>query len=676
MKRYAVESLLRPLVELPSVMVSASAALVIAVAPDLFWVPASGEASFALGRWLVVGALLTNAARRSWDAWRLKNYRHALSGTPNYAMSGDQMPQRANALFVGRAFRWRDLHARRLAETTREHARPYVLELPGGKESGNPAIHGVGSFEREAEHDLWLSDADRMGHVLVVGTTGVGKTRFAELLINQDIRGGGPVIVLDPKGDKELMLQMYLTALACGRGEDFLCFHLAFPPFSARYNIFGNYARVTEVAGRIREGLPDQGQSATFAEFVWSYVNGIAVASHALGRRMTIKSLLHHAQDIEGLVAEYMAMLLDQRASGWRDRHPENVSDVSKRQAKGQLPRAWADRKPDTIAMVETVQRLKIADDIGDRLLKAFSYDRSYHDKLVASLFPLLQKMSTGAIEEILSPDYDDTSDPRPVLDFETAIRMNQVVYIGLDSLTDSVVAKTVGAAMFADIKSLGGRLYNFGADQGLADAGRTQVSARIRLHADEFAEIVGPAFVAILNKLRGAGFDITAYTQSRADVEVGLGDAARAAQAEDNFNTLVMMRVQSEKTAEMLTKKVPEILVPTITWDSGASDGASGVNFSSSVKQRIGEERTQLVTASMLFNLPRGQAFISTQGNKLYKAIFPMPSAPQVKNAPKSVEQMAAQLIARYQATGSEPWRSLDAPWRTRQQDDAEQAL
>jgi len=35
----------------------------------------------------------------------------------------------------------------------------------------------------------------------VLGTTRVGKTRLAELLIAQDIRRGEVVIVFDPKGD-------------------------------------------------------------------------------------------------------------------------------------------------------------------------------------------------------------------------------------------------------------------------------------------------------------------------------------------------------------------------------------------------------------------------------------------------------------------------------------------
>ena len=40
---------------------------------------------------------------------------------------------------------------------------------------------------------------------MVVGLPGMGKTRFAELLISQDIRRGDVVIVLDPKGDADLL---------------------------------------------------------------------------------------------------------------------------------------------------------------------------------------------------------------------------------------------------------------------------------------------------------------------------------------------------------------------------------------------------------------------------------------------------------------------------------------
>ncbi len=58
---------------------------------------------------------------------------------------------------------------------------------------GDPALHGVGL---EDQHNLWMDLGERVGHTLVLGTTRVGKSRFAELLITQDIRRGEIVIVL------------------------------------------------------------------------------------------------------------------------------------------------------------------------------------------------------------------------------------------------------------------------------------------------------------------------------------------------------------------------------------------------------------------------------------------------------------------------------------------------
>ena len=44
---------------------------------------------------------------------------------------------------------------------------------------------------------------ERVGHTLVLGTTRVGKTRLAEILITQDIRRGDVVMLVDGSG-KEL----------------------------------------------------------------------------------------------------------------------------------------------------------------------------------------------------------------------------------------------------------------------------------------------------------------------------------------------------------------------------------------------------------------------------------------------------------------------------------------
>ena len=93
------------------------------------------------------------------------------------------------------------------------------------------------------------------------------------------------MIVFDPKGDAGLLRRVYAEAKRAGRARDFYMFHLGFPQVSARYNAIGNFSRITEVATRIANQLPSEGNSAAFKEFAWRFVNIIARALVALGRR-------------------------------------------------------------------------------------------------------------------------------------------------------------------------------------------------------------------------------------------------------------------------------------------------------------------------------------------------------------------------------------------------------
>lgn len=90
------------------------------------------------------------------------------------------------------------------------------------------------------------------------------------------------------------------------------------------------------------------------------------------------------------------------------------------------------------------------------------SNDRSYFEKLVSSLYPLLEKLTTGEVAKLISPDTEDLSDPRIIMDWRKVMESNAVVYIGLDSLSDAEVAAAVGNAMFADLTSLAGQIYKF----------------------------------------------------------------------------------------------------------------------------------------------------------------------------------------------------------------------
>lgn len=104
---------------------------------------------------------------------------------------------------------------------------------------------------------------------------------------------------------------------------------------------------------------------------------------------------------------------------------------------------------------------------------------------------------------------------------------------------------------MFADLVSVAGHIYKHGVEAGLPDGGRPATLPVISLHADEFNELIGDEFVPLVNKAGGAGFQVTAYTQTWSDIEARIGNHAKAGQIAGNFNTLIMLRVKELATAD-----------------------------------------------------------------------------------------------------------------------------
>ena len=277
-----VEVLLRPAVELYTVAACAGAAFLSLVAPwSLALSPAMG-----VGSALAFGAY---GALRYRDARVILRYRRNIRRLPRYVMTSKDVPVSQQRLFVGRGFLWEQKHTHRLTQTFRPEFRCYVeptlayrlarrleerLEFapfplsrlakltgwdmpvnpvrPLPPVGGLPRLHGI----EPDEVDVSLPLGERVGHSLVLGTTRVGKTRLAELFVTQDIRRRNAqgehevVIVIDPKGDADLLKRMYVEAKRAGREGEFYIFHLGWPEISARYNAVGRFGRISEVATR------------------------------------------------------------------------------------------------------------------------------------------------------------------------------------------------------------------------------------------------------------------------------------------------------------------------------------------------------------------------------------------------------------------------------------------
>lgn len=649
-----LDNRLRATVEfLPAVVLTGLAALL------LLWPAAFFPLMPDLARMTAL-AFVSLGAWRGWQGLKLLRYRAQLRRLPHYELDATHIPTSHHKLFLGRGFRWNRDHSQRLIEARAPEGRRYLapsalyrharaLELrlehsslfgwlpklirrdawwnpvrPIPPLGGDPALHGVGM---EDEKDVWMDIADRTGHTLVLGTTRVGKTRLAELLVTQDIRRGETVIVFDPKGDIDLLRRMVAEARRAGRLEQFHVFHLGFPEISERYNPIGEFGRITEVATRIAAQLPSQGNSAAFREFAWRFTNIVARALVGLGRKPDYTAIARFVTNVEPLLVDYYHLWLERDGpSDWRDavRTVEDNIDDKK------LPTALRGRDYHAVALVRFAKERHLYDPVADGLRSAFEYDKTYFDKLTASLLPLLEKLTSGRIGELLSPDYKDLHDPHPIMDWMRVIRERGIVYVGLDALSDTEVSSAVGNSMFADLTSVAGQLYKHGDTHGLPDIADHRRSL-ISIHADEFSELIGDEFIPLLNKAGGAGIQVTAYTQTAADIEAGIGDRAKAGQVSGNLNTLIMLRVKNEETACILTDQLPKVRLYTKLAETRVTDNndpSSPVDFVSQNADRLTEVESDMLTPADLVQLPKGQAFALLDGGQLYKLRLPLAGA------------------------------------------------
>lgn len=689
-----MEALLRPPVELWSTCTAFAAGTLAWLAPWALMMPlgiamATSLTFFGFGLW------------RGRQAWRVLRYQHHMKRLPDYHVRANQIPVSRHKLFLGKGFRWTQQHTQRLRDTLKPEVQRYVqpgtlyqwarqkevawesmpvLSLlakalrsrsrwnplaPLPAVGGKPALHAVEPHEQP----VWMDLGERVGHTLVLGTTRVGKTRLAELLITQDIRRGDVVIVFDPKGDADLLRRIYAEAKRAGRLDDFYLFHLGFPELSARYNAIGNFSRITEVATRIANQLPNEGNSAAFKEFAWRFVNIIARALVALKRRPDYQQIRRYINDIEPLFVEYAGHCAGVAGiEAWASLVEARAADIKERN----LPNALRGRSMEAIACMRLLQEKAIYDPVLDGLISAFKYDKTYFDKIVSSVGPLMEKLTTGTIAGLISPDYQDEQDARPIFEWMDVVRRKGIVYVGLDALTDTTVASAVGNSMFADLVSVAGHIYKHGVAAKDSDAPDPETKSRstptISLHADEFNELIGDEFVPLLNKAGGAGFQVTAYTQTWSDVEARIGSRAKAGQVAGNFNTLLMLRVKELDTAAMLTEQLPRVEVFTLMSVSGvddSSDPGSGVDFKSRNEDRISVSEVPMLTAADMVTLPKGQAFALLEGGQLWKIRIPLPDDREDTAMPDDFEAIAEAMRRSY-VTNDHWYRVTDHWWHT----------
>lgn len=599
-----------------------------------------------------------------------------LAGTPipfiDFEDLKKMLGQRAhrNDLWIGRGFTWGPAQTQRINEILKRPDWNEIMEKVLGKallyrylkrhflftlvhpfqsieqyregkkrvadQPGYTWIHGVG----DAEEDKFVPISHLEGHTFIVGTTGSGKTRCFDLFISQAVLRGETVIIIDPKGDKDMMEKAQRACEMLGRGDKFVSFHPAFPDQSVRINLLANYTKPTDLADRIAALIPSEGASASFQAFCFWALKAICASLILVGEKPTLKLIKHYltgtqADVVARLVIDVVGKYVRQTRADGEQQLQAAVDGIK----KGELTRSNV-----ALAYIAVYNDKKAKTDADvDDLIAMFTHPNEHFHKMTTNLLPVLTMLTSGKLGDMLSPE--ESSDHVHYQNTGSLIKSNAVVYVGLDSLSSPLVGSAIGSLFLADLTSVAGSRYNFPKDPGehekkpgvikrvfskiddaFQEPDRKNHAQVINLFVDEASEVANRPFLQLLNKGRGAGFRLFVATQTVADFEAKMGSAAAARQFISNMNNKICLRTVDPDTQKFMVEILPKTKVQVISRGQGLSVSATQpIPSGGATDERLSEEEADLFAPPLLGMLPNLEYIAIVSSGHVIKGRYPL---------------------------------------------------
>ena len=603
--------------------------------------------------YVIAGMSLAMAAYRLPGAVKLERLQQKLVGRDLTTMTVPELrnkavsPEHRNELWLGRGFVWTHTHTQRLysmmdkdwnlvakqsrentlddvvhwgEEMTRASQDVFLHDAPVGEFSiesmGQKWIHGI----EPQETDLYQPIDHVAGHTLIVGTTGAGKTRCFDLLISQAIAKGECVIIIDPKGDAEMRDNARAACEEVGRIGDFEMFHPAYPEESTPINPLANFSDISDIPSRISALLAGGGSSESFKQFGWLAMNQICQALYFLDKRPTLRTILQSLQMggddlLEQCVTKYGSEILGEQDFKDYFKATNPINDEG-----NPVDRFWTPTKGYCM-VYKTFLQADYPNPAIEGLITLCEHDKAHFGKMIASLIPILSMLTSGKLGDMLSPPETtrrtaaNLISAKPFRDMRWFLEKKKVVYIGLNSLANSVVGSALGSIILSDLTSVAGNRYNF-----------ESTKIPISIFVDETSEVVNEPLIQLLNKGRGAGFKVFVATQLIADFAARLGSVDKASQLLGNLNNVIALRTIESETQEFLTQKMPKTRVHHVEHGQNSSINAERPHeHGGALTERLVVEEVPLFPPELFGCLPGLEYIAILSGGTVLKGRIPL---------------------------------------------------
>jgi len=343
---------------------------------------------------------------------------------------------------------------------------------------------------------LSIPDSSRKGHFWCFGTTRVGKTRLMENMIEQDIRSGKSIVVIDPKGDIDLFNKIVQTAMVTDRDKDELMLITPiFPEYSVKLDPLAYYYMPEELVGHIVSGV-EAGKERFFYNV---------------------------AYEVSLVIVQALIMIGAERETQFK--RSFNLNDVKNIMSKDELKIL-----SDQVKKIKTPEAQQLYMD----MMKIVKSPTDYYAKVSSSLRVSLMEITSGNIGQIVG-----TAESNKFIErLEKGKRIILIVHLG--SLITRKAAFTLGKVIVSMIQSFIGRVFSSG----------RKVDPPLSLYIDEAQNMLYHGIDDLFAKAGGADVWVHGFAQSISQLYASIGEDY-ANSILDNTNSKIYMRVPDTDTAK-----------------------------------------------------------------------------------------------------------------------------
>lgn len=412
----------------------------------------------------------------------------------------------------------------------KERVKKFILSLEEGELKRDYVLLGKGfelsDVKRENFIDIKLLNGNRKGHVIGFGTTGSGKSRLAESLVEQDIFNSCSVVIIDPKLDNALLSRTYQACVKTGCEDDFMFLSSIYPELSIKINPLSSYFMIEEIIGHTVASVP--------AKDEFFYNIAVEVVTSIIHSRLIIKKVSN-------------------------DNSPLNYMDIYQYASYSGLT-----------TLKDSLEKINenVNDDIKaikSLLANVLSSPQDYFSKVTSTLRTTLTQLTIGSIGKIIG----NATKNKFIEKLENNERV--VLYVQTPSMLSKNASDTTAKIILSMIQSCIGRkaLRDETFENGLS------------VYIDEASNALYRGVENMFNKSRSTNTMITALTQNYADFIDAVGQD-KAKMILGNANGKLFLRLVDPDTAENASRYSGEI----VKWDSMIS--TNGIMSRESKQQAI----------------------------------------------------------------------------------------